>query len=59
VNGGHGTIGINNSGGQGGGGRIDGTVTNGPAMTGDKEIRDEDAVDSKVDKKIKGICKGC
>jgi hypothetical protein len=42
-----------------GGGRIDGTVTNGPSMQGDKAIRDEDAIDSKVDKKIKSICRGC
>jgi hypothetical protein len=38
------------------GGRIDGTVTQGPAMPGDAEIRAEDPV---VDKKIKSICKGC
>ena len=38
------------------GGRIDGTVTEGPAMSGDTEIRAEDA---KVDKKVKSICKGC
>jgi len=38
------------------GGRIDGTVTKGPAMSGDAEIRGEEA---KVDKKIKSICKGC
>jgi hypothetical protein len=56
ANGGHGTIG---TAGSGGGGRIDGTVTNGPAMSGDKTIREEDAVDSKVDKKIKSICRGC
>jgi hypothetical protein len=41
------------------GGRIDGTVTSGPAMQGDDAIRAEDAQDSKVDKKIKSICKGC
>jgi hypothetical protein len=41
------------------GGRIDGTVTQGPAMQGDDTIRTEDAQDSKVDKKIKSICKGC
>ena len=41
------------------GGRIDGTVTQGPAMKGDDVIKAEDAQDSKVDKKIKGICKGC
>jgi hypothetical protein len=37
-------------------GRIDGTVTQGPSMPGDAEIRAED---SKVDKKVKSICKGC
>jgi hypothetical protein len=58
VNGGHGTIGQAGAG-AGGGGKIDGTVTNGPPMAGDEAIREEDAVDSKVDKKIKGICKGC
>jgi hypothetical protein len=41
------------------GGRIDGTVTSGPKMQGDDVIRAEDAQDSAVDKKIKGICKGC
>jgi hypothetical protein len=41
------------------GGRIDGTVTQGPAMKGDDTIRAEDSQDSKVDKKIKSICKGC
>jgi hypothetical protein len=41
------------------GGRIDGTVTQGPAMQGDDAIRAEDAPDSKVDKKVKSICKGC
>ena len=41
------------------GGRIDGTVTPGPAMQGDDAIREENAQDSKVDKKIKSICKGC
>jgi hypothetical protein len=41
------------------GGRIDGTVTDGPALPGDDVIRKEDAQDSKVDQKIKGICKGC
>jgi hypothetical protein len=41
------------------GGRIDGTVTQGPAMQGDDAIREEDAQDSRVDKKIKSICKGC
>jgi hypothetical protein len=38
------------------GGRIDGTVTQGPPMQGDAAIRAEDQV---VDKKIKSICKGC
>jgi hypothetical protein len=56
VNGGHGTIGMA---GQGGGGRIDGTVTNGPALPGDETIRQETAPDSKVDQKVKSICKGC
>lgn len=41
------------------GGRIDGTVTNGPAMPGDDAIRAEDSPGSKVDKRVKGICKGC
>ena len=41
------------------GGRIDGTVTQGPATQGDDTIRAEDSQDSKVDKKIKSICKGC
>jgi hypothetical protein len=40
----------------GNGGRIDGTVTPGPSMPGDAEIRAEDP---KVDAKIKNICKGC
>jgi hypothetical protein len=40
-------------------GRIDGTVTPGPAMPGDAAIREEDAQNSKVDKKIKSICRGC
>jgi hypothetical protein len=38
------------------GGRIDGTVTPGPSMPGDAEIRAEDP---KVDAKVKSICKGC
>jgi hypothetical protein len=42
--------------GTGNGGRIDGTVTPGPSMPGDAEIRAEDP---KVDAKIKSICKGC
>jgi hypothetical protein len=42
--------------GVGTGGRIDGTVTPGPSMPGDAEIRAEDP---KVDAKIKSICKGC
>jgi hypothetical protein len=41
------------------GGRIDGTVTQGPVMQGDDAIRAEDAPDSKVDRKVKSICKGC
>jgi len=41
------------------GGRIDGTVTQGPAMQGDDAIRKESSEDSEVDKKIKSICKGC
>jgi hypothetical protein len=41
------------------GGRIDGTVTQGPEMPGDNAIRNESSEDSKVDKKIKSICKGC
>jgi hypothetical protein len=41
------------------GDRIDGTVTQGPAMEGDNAIRMETSEDSKVDKKIKSICKGC
>jgi hypothetical protein len=59
VNGGHGAIGTVGNAGTGGGGRIDGTTTSGPRMQGDDVIRQEDAVDSKVDKKIKSICKGC
>src|SRR4051794_36192885 len=38
------------------GNRIDGTVTPGPSMPGDAEIRAEDP---KVDAKIKSICRGC
>jgi hypothetical protein len=41
------------------GGRIDGTVTQGPAMHGDDTIRVESSPDSKVDQKVKSICKGC
>jgi hypothetical protein len=37
-------------------GRIDGTVAPGPSLPGDAEIRAEN---SKVDQKIKSICKGC
>jgi hypothetical protein len=37
-------------------GRIDGTVTQGPKLPGDAEIRAED---SKVDQKIKSICRDC
>jgi hypothetical protein len=57
-----GTAGSNTTGmaktraGAGNGGRIDGTVTPGPSMPGDAEIRAEDP---KVDAKIKSICKGC
>jgi hypothetical protein len=40
-------------------GRIDGAVTQGPNMPGDDVIKEEDVQNSKVDKKIKGICKGC
>jgi hypothetical protein len=40
----------------GNGGRIDGTVTPGPSMPGDAEIKAENP---KVDAKIKSICKGC
>ena len=38
------------------GNRIDGTVTPGPSMPGDAEIRAEDP---KIDAKIKSICRGC
>ena len=38
------------------GGRIDGTMSRGPDLPGDEEIRAEDR---RVDKKIKSICKGC
>jgi hypothetical protein len=42
------------------GGRIDGTVTQvGPNTPSDNVIKEEDAQNSKVDKKIKGICNGC
>lgn len=42
------------------GGRIDGTVTPGPAMQGDDVIRRENSRDSsKADRKIDSICKGC
>jgi hypothetical protein len=55
------TLGTANSTGSGAttgtaGGRIDGTVTPGPSMPGDAEIRAEDP---KVDAKIKSICRGC
>jgi hypothetical protein len=40
-------------------GRIDGTVTSGPAMQGDDTIRAESSPESKVDKTVKSICKGC
>jgi hypothetical protein len=60
VNGGHGTVGAGGDAGVvGSGGRIDGTTTAGPRMEGDNTIREESAADSKVDKKIKSICKGC
>ena len=55
VNGGHGTVGMA---GQGSGGRIDGTVTSGPALPGDATIRQESTPNSPVDQKLK-ICKGC
>jgi hypothetical protein len=41
------------------GGRIDGTVTQGPNMPGDDAIKAEDDQNSKVDKKINSICRGC
>jgi hypothetical protein len=42
------------------GGRIDGTVTQvGPNTPSDNVIKEEDAQNSKVDKKIKGVCEGC
>jgi hypothetical protein len=40
-------------------GRIDGTVTPGPSLPGDTEIKAENSENSKVDRKIKRICKGC
>ncbi|MGY3037035.1 hypothetical protein ACVIIV_006205 [Bradyrhizobium sp. USDA 4354] len=40
-------------------GRIDGTVTAGPSLQGDDEIRSESSRDSDVGRKIKSICKGC
>jgi len=43
----------------GGGGRIDGTVRNGPPLPGDSTIRQETSPDSKADQSIRGICKGC
>ena len=46
---------LNRAGGQSGG-RIDSTMSRGPALPGDAEIRAEDQV---VDRKIKSICKGC
>ena len=39
--------------------RIDGTKTNGPAAAGDNVVRKEDSQDSKADKMIKSICRGC
>ncbi|RQH14662.1 hypothetical protein EHH60_05545 [Bradyrhizobium sp. RP6] len=40
-------------------GRIDGTVTPGPSLPGDAQIRSESSQDSEADRKIKSICKGC
>ena len=40
-------------------GRIDGTVTTGPSRQGDDQIRSESSQDSKADRKIKSICRGC
>ncbi len=40
-------------------GRIDGTVTPGPSLQGDDQIRSESSRDSDVGRKIKSICKGC
>ncbi len=40
-------------------GRIDGTVTPGPSLQGDDQIRSETSRESEADRKIKGICRGC
>ena len=40
-------------------GRIDGTVAKGPVLPGDDAIKAEDDQNSKVDKVVKGICRGC
>lgn len=40
-------------------GRIDGTVTPGPSLQGDDQIRSESSANSQADRKIKSICKGC
>lgn len=40
-------------------GRIDGTVTPGPSLDGDDQIRSETSRDSDVGRKIRSICKGC
>ena len=40
-------------------GRIDGTVTPGPSLQGDDQIRSESSQNSEADRKIKSICKGC
>jgi hypothetical protein len=41
------------------GGKIDGTVTKGPAKPGDEVINAETAPGAKVNKKVNNICKGC
>lgn len=40
-------------------GRIDGTVTPGPSLQGDDQIRSETSNNSEADRKIKSICRGC
>jgi hypothetical protein len=40
-------------------GRIDGTVTPGPSLPGDDQIRSESSKNSEADRRIKSICKGC
>lgn len=40
-------------------GRIDGTVTPGPSLQGDDQIRSETSRNSEADRKIKSICRGC